>query len=348
MRASTAILLLGLAIASCSSGHAEDQAVSSITYDSLLPSLEASSVAAADLAGSVETFCREPSPASQSAVTSAWQSAKAQWGRAWLTTWFGPADMLRTVSRVDYQPISEEGIEELLASPVILDAEYVMNQAASTERGLGAIEYLAFGDSDAGDDPRRCELLTAASEVVASETAALEQAWSSSYQDGPAFSESFAGEGMPADDALGELVSAVVETLKQQALFQVGAAAGISAAEPDPEAIPEGEAGAAADFYRAQLEAVRSLLEAGAPESLGDLISARSPEVMDRFDQHLEGALAELDQIEGSMRDIATEDPARLEPLYEHLSELLITFESDVVSLLDLTLGFSDTDGDTG
>ncbi len=58
--------------------------------------------------------------------------------------------------------------------------------------------------------------------------------------------------------------------------------------------------------------------------------------------------MAELDGMEGPMREIAAEDPGRLEPLYQHLSELLAAFESDVVSLLDLTLGFSDTDGDSG
>ena len=348
MRAFVATLLLGWAMVSCSSGPAEDEVVSSITYESLLPALEASSLAAADLAGAVEAFCVEPTSGSHEPVASAWESSKGLWGQAWLTTWFGPADMLRTVSRVDYQPISEEGIEDLLASPETLDADYVMNQAASTERGLGAIEYLVFGEVEAAGGPRRCELLAATSEVVASETAALEDAWGSSYQGGPAFADSFAGDDMPANDALGELVSAVVETVKQQSLFQVGAAVGISASEADPEAIPEGEAGAAADFYRAQLEAIRSMLEAGFPDSLGELITARSPEVMDRIDQHLGGALAELDGIEGPMREIAGEDPARLEPLYEHLSELLAAFESDVVSLLDLTLGFSDTDGDSG
>ncbi len=290
MRASAATLLLGLALISCSPGPAEDEVVSAITDENFLPALEASSLAAADLAGAVGTFCVEPTSGAHEAIASAWESSKTQWGQAWLTTWFGPADMLRTVSRVDYQPISEEGIEELLASTEILDADYVMNQAASTERGLGAVEYLLFGEADGGDEPRRCELLAATSEVVASETGALEEAWRSSYQDGPAFADSFAGEDMPANDALGELVSAVVETLKQQSLFQVGAAAGISAPEPDPEAIPEGEAGAAADFYRAQLQAIRSMLEAGAPDSLGDLITARSPEVMDRIDQHLDGA----------------------------------------------------------
>jgi predicted lipoprotein len=90
------------------------------------------------------------------------------------------------------------------------------------------------------------------------------------------------------------------------------------------------------------------MLEAGAPDSLGDLIGARSPEVKARIDEHVEGAFAELDGIKGPMREIAADAPDDLAPLYEHLSELLSAFESDVVSLLDITLGFSDTDGDTG
>ena len=48
------------------------------------------------------------------------------------------------------------------------------------------------------------------------------------------------------------------------------------------------------------------------------------------------------------MRDIARDRPEVLEPIYEGIAELRTLFESDVVSLLDITLGFSDTDGDTG
>ena len=347
MRRKVATLVLGALVIACASGTGEAEVVSSITNASLLPALEVSSRGAADLKAAAGEYCANPSTANRDALAEAWEVSKAAWGHAWLTTWFGPADMLRTVSRVDYQPIDEEAIEDLLASTEPLDADYMMNQAASTQRGLGAIEYLVYGESDPGEE-RRCELLSATVEVVASEVEALEKAWSESHQGGAPFAESFAGESMPSNDALGELVSAAVETLKQQSLYQVGKAIGISASEADPAAIPEGEAGLASDFYRAQLESIQSMLDAGAPDSLGDLVEARSPEVKARIDEHVEGAFAELDGIKGPMREIAADAPDDLAPLYEHLSDLLSAFESDVVSLLDITLGFSDTDGDTG
>jgi predicted lipoprotein len=256
--------------------------------------------------------------------------------------------MLRTVSRVDYQPISEDGIEELIASGEPLDVDYVMNQAASTQRGLGAVEYLAFDDPAIAAEPRRCELLSATAEVVAAETATLEAAWATGHDGNPPFAEAFAGENMPSNDALGELISSIVETLKQQSLFQVGKAIGVSSPQPEPEAIPEGSSGSAASFYHAQLDAIRSMLDSGTPNSLAELIAARSPEVGARIDEQLDDAMAELDGVEAPMREIAREDPASLEPLYEHLYQLLGLFESDVVSLLDVTLGFSDTDGDSG
>ena len=101
-------------------------------------------------------------------------------------------------------------------------------------------------------------------------------------------------------------------------------------------------------MYRSQLESIRVALDAGGEDSLGELIRARSPEVADRIDETLDRAIAEVDALEGPMRDIARDRPEELEPIYEDIAELRTLFESDVVSLLDITLGFSDTDGDTG
>ncbi|MGH8944221.1 MAG: hypothetical protein ACRDWF_15500, partial [Acidimicrobiia bacterium] len=75
---------------------------------------------------------------------------------------------------------------------------------------------------------------------------------------------------------------------------------------------------------------------------------ARSPEVADRIDETLNRAITEVSALEGPMRDIARDRPEELEPIYEDIAELRTLFESDVVSLLDITLGFSDADGDTG
>ena len=101
-------------------------------------------------------------------------------------------------------------------------------------------------------------------------------------------------------------------------------------------------------MYIAQLEGIRDALTAGEDESLGALIRARSAEVADRIDESLDRAIADLSGLEGPLRTMAEEQPELLQPTYQDVAELRTLFESDVVSLLDITLGFSDTDGDTG
>jgi predicted lipoprotein len=310
--------------------------------------LGASSAGAAELSTAVLSFCEAPDLARQEIAQEAWRQSKVAWSQALLATWFGPAQMLRTVSRVDYEPVNAEGIEALLESAEVLDVDYVLNQAASTERGLGTIEHLLFDSLGRSGDPRVCELMASTAAVVASETLGLEEAWTVSYQEGTPYVEAFAGEGMTSDDAMADAVSAIVESLKQMSLFQLGKALAISSQEAIVEAIPEGRAGGAASAYLAQLVGIRSLLDAGETSSLGALIQTRSDEIAALIDEHLAAAIEELADIDSPLRQIAADDPAQLDPLYDHLSELLTLFEADVVSLLDITLGFSDADGDSG
>jgi predicted lipoprotein len=341
-------LVTAVLVVACSTGPTDAEVVQSMTATALVPSMEASSAGAAELATAVTTFCAAPTTAGQEQAQEAWRGSKRNWDRAILTTWFGPAQMLRTVSRVDYEPVNEEGIGELLASAETLDADYVLNQAAATERGLGAIEYLLFDSVARAGDARVCELMTSTAEVVASETLALEKAWTESYQAGTPFVERFSGEGMTTDDAMANSISAIVETLKQMSLFQLGKGLGISSPEPVIDAIPEGRAGFGADAYIAQLEGIRALLIGGGETSLGDLITARSDEISAQIDGHLAVASELLGGIDAPLRQVATDNPGELEPVYDEVSELLRIFEADVVSLLDITLGFSDADGDSG
>ncbi len=340
--------VMAIVLIACSAGPTNDEVVQSMAENALVPAMGVSTAGAAELAASVEAFCSAPSTETQAAAQEAWKSAKQAWGRSILTTWFGPAQMLRTVSHVDYEPIDEEGIDELLASPEVLDVDYVMNQAAATQRGLGGIEYLLFDSLERAGDPRVCELMTSTAEVVASETKALETAWTDTYEDGSPFVDRFLGETMTSDEAMANSISAIVETLKQMSLFQLGKALGISAQEASIEAIPEGRAGFAADAYIAQLESIRALLDDGGESSLGALIASRSSEISTQIDTHLTTAVEALDVIDAPLRTVAADDPTQLEPVYNDVAELLRIFEADVVSLLDITLGFSDADGDTG
>lgn len=338
---------LTLILAACSSGPSETDVVSAMADDALVPAIHSAAGAAEELSTAATEFCRTPSAAGLEAVQESWRRAKSAWERSELTTFFGPADMLRSMSKVDYAPVIEASIDELLSSDVGIDADYIDNRAASTQRGLGAIEYAMFRELDAAADARVCSLATSASDVVAAETRALEEAWTVSSDGGDPYVEAFTGT-MTSNQAMGDVIGAVVETLKRQSLFELGEALGISAPDPEIEAVPEGAAGEATAGYIAQLEGIRDVLAAGDTDSLGSLIRARSEEVADRIEELLDDSLARLAALQGPMRDLIGESPDQVEAIYDNLAGLRTLFESDVVSLLDITLGFSDTDGDSG
>lgn len=318
-----------------------------MTEGAVTPGLVQSAESGVALSTAVADWCANPTPESLEAARNAWREARLDWNRTELVSFFGPADMLRTVSKVDYFPVSPEGIDHLLESGTTIDVAYVTGQAASTQRGLGALEHLLFGPPAEEPDGSACDLATAASEVVGTEITALSDAWGTSLDGGPAYSETFSVT-MSTDDALADTIGAIVETLKHQSLLQIGKALGESAPEPDVTALDEGEAGFGADSYLAQLEGIRTWLDAGGETSLIALIEARSPEVADDINSHLDSAMAGLEAIEGPLAEAAEAGSPELHAVYEDLNALRVLFEADVVSLLDITLGFSDTDGDSG
>jgi len=341
------IAILTVALAACSSGPPEVDVVSNAAHLALIPAMENAADEIAILSTATETFCSTPDGVTHEGAIDDWRSAKQAWERSELTTFFGPADMLRTVSKVDYAPISETGIDELLASDTPIDVDYIDNRAASTQRGLGAVEYALFRDTESAADERTCALAASSAVVAANAATALVDSWTKSFNGGEPWVDVYTVV-IPPNQSFGDLVASFVETLKRQSLFELGQALGISAPEPNVEAIPEGAAGEAAAMYTSQLESIRVTLDAGGEDSLGELIRARSPEVADRIDETLDRAIAEVSALEGPMRVIAAESPETVEPIYQDIADLRTLFESDVVSLLDITLGFSDTDGDTG
>lgn len=342
-----ASFLLVVVLVSCTSGPVDADAVTSLTDQGIVPALEEADTAASDLAVSVETYCREPGEAALEDARQAWFAAKTAWEAAETATMYGPGSMLRTVAKVDYEPVDSEGIDELLASDTTIDVDYVDNRSAATRRGLGTVEYLLFGAVAPELAARACELLTATASVIANETSALVTAWTDSYQGGEPYRVTFTGE-LPTDSALAEVVLSMVDTLKRESSFELGRAIGVTSFEPRHEAIPEGPAGAGVDRYQAQLDGIRSLLTAGGESSLLALLDHRSEEVADRVESLLDEATAELASLDEPLADLVRDDPERLAPLQSVLADLVTVFEADVVSVLDITLGFSDTDGDSG
>lgn len=342
-----AATIVALALAACASGPGEAEVIGSVTDRAIIPTAETAAADSAALADAVEAFCADPQAASLEAAQTAWREAKNSWEVAEIATFHGPGHMLRTVAKVDYEPISPESIDELLASDTAVDVDYIDNRVSSTRRGLGAVEYVLFDDLDPSYSPRACELMQPTTVVIATETAAHADAWTTSHGRGDAYSITFTEE-MTTDAAMGDIVSSIVETLKRQSRFELGRALGITAQEPDPTAIPEGEAGAGAARYVAQIQSIDRTLTAGGESSLSAMIAARSEDTASQIESLLAEAEETFAGIDRSLVAVATDEPESLTEVQAVLDELVTLFEADVVSLLDITLGFSDTDGDSG
>jgi predicted lipoprotein len=153
---------------------------------------------------------------------------------------------------------------------------------------------------------------------------------------------------MTTADSLAEIVGSLVDAFHRYASREIGLAIGATSSDADPAAVPDGPAGSGASDYLARVEGIELLLSAGGDASLMALIRARSPEVANGIAAALDEVRSELGSLDEPMALIAESRPERLETLYERMRDLHVVFEADVVSALDITLGFSDTDGDSG
>ncbi|HEY6634942.1 MAG TPA: hypothetical protein VI141_04940, partial [Acidimicrobiia bacterium] len=190
-------------------------------------------------------------------------------------------------------------------------------------------------------------LTVAAATVAAEATEQLRIAWSEGLDDMPPHIEVFTTT-MDSNDALADVVGAQFEILNRQTLFELGKALGVSAPGPVPDAIPEGPAGAGVERYRAQLEGIDATIRSGGEASLLGLIRSRSAEVGDEIETRLSSALSRLDEIDGDITTAVVEQSEEMNELLDDLTALRDLIHVDVVALLDLTLGFSDSDGDSG
>ncbi len=347
MRRTAGALALILVLVSCSSGPDRSDVVTAIAGEALVPLVTSAADELDRLATSVEGMCSEPSSDALELVQSAWLAAKSAWERSEVTVYYGPAPMLRTESKVDFEPVSPDGIEELLASDAVIDFDYVDNRSAASRRGLGAIEYLIFRPLDEAAEQRRCELAISAAQVAAAAAGEVATSWTEPDGDVEAFSVVFT-EVMEANASLADVVGAQFEILNRQTLFELGEALGVTSTESHLEALAEGPAGAGVDRYLAQLGGIEDTLAAGGDASLIELIRSRSDQVAADIEERLASAIQTLETIDGTMTDAVVEEPEQMSALLDDLSALRDLIHVDVVSLLDLTLGFSDSDGDSG
>ncbi len=356
LRSCTLGVLVALAMACGPNAPDEKDVLINLTDSTFVPGYEAVSEATSELRRSLDSLCADPSLSLWVDARQAWRDARTPWMRS-EATWFGPVMDRRSVRLVDWPQVEPERIEAMLIDNPAVTEDDVRNRLASTQRGLGAIEYVLFSEAslESLQDPSstRCEYLTALGELVESETSAIAADWAVKRAAGAAYKEFFTGRSdssLETDQAVAELVRTQVFLIRTVVDMRLAGAMGLRGGEPDPSALPGGNGHNALNDLRNEILGMRDIYvgdeESGGP-GISDIVLGLSSETDERMREHFASALAAIDAVAPPLRAAIQERPEQVQAVYDRLSELQRTLSTEVVSLLGISVGFSDTDGDS-
>lgn len=356
LAAGSCALLIAVSVA-CDSGPAvsEEEVIIGLTDGVIVPGYRAVAAESRDLRATLEDLCSTPSDMAMDRARQAWMDARASWKKS-EATWLGPVMDRRSVSVMDWSPIEPTRIEAMLLDSPVSTEEEVRESLASTQRGFGAIEYVLFG-GDALDrlserNSERCGYLIALGKLVESESAAILDEWSAERNGKPPYSDYFTGRASSSlltSQAVADVVRTQVFLVRTIVDMRLASALGLREGGPDPASIPGGDGQNALDDLRNEVLGIWSMYEG--PEGDGGGISALvlvlSAETDERMRGHFENSLAAIDRVEVPLRTALREHPEQAQAVYDALRNLQTTLNTEVVSILGISVGFSDTDGDS-
>ena len=354
LRSSAIGALLVLALACGSQALSEEEVLITLTDEIVVPGYEAVAAEAGELKTALETLCSTPSNAALDEARKAWKDVRTPWMRS-EATWFGPVMDRRSLRLVDWSTTEPERIDGMLKENSSVTEDEVRNVVSSTQRGLGAIEYLLFGSGAlerlSRDESPRCEYLTALGIVVHAETEAVLEEWSTGTGNEPAYSDFFTGRSsssLLAGQAVAEVVRTQVFMVRAIVDIRLAPALGLRGDGPDPSAIPGGAGHYALDDLRNEVLGLRDVyVGPDGMSGISALVAELSEEADQRMRDHLEDSLSAIEAIEGPLKTAVLERPEQVRAAYDSLSNLKTTLNTEVVSLLGVSVGFSDTDGDS-
>ncbi len=226
----------------------------------------------------------------------------------------------------------------------------------ATQRGIGAIEHLLFAESNNSLTTQgaavRCGYLKALTSVAHEEIEGILHDWDGD-EESPGYAGFFDGSAnssLHPRVAEAEVVRSLVFLVRTIANMQLGAALGVDA-EPDLMAIPSGAAGHSRDDLSHQLLGISEMYRGAEsdPQALGigHIVGQLPPEVDSRMTAAIESALTAIDGVDGSLESAIAGNPQPVRNVYDSFKELQRVLNTEEVSVLGVSVGFSNTDGDS-
>lgn len=309
------------------------EVVAALVQDVILPANGSAATEAAAASTAIGELCESPDSTRLEAARSAVATAWGAW-RATDSFDVGPAMQRRSSSVVSYE-VDVAKVDATLAGSPPTDPETVRNRTSSSLRGYGAAWHLLTADAAAFSAvPARCAYLSAVMSVIANETAMVDDAWTTGLDGAAPYSDAATGVG---DDAMAP--TDVIDSLVNMQLSQLESTSKVLTAES--ELAP----GADSDLPVGEMFQFAAQLR-GIGESYSALDALLTPRVSEAVSERIA-------VVEELLADDATE-PSETPPTADRakavaaaVEELRVTIATEVVSALDVTISFSENDGDS-
>jgi predicted lipoprotein len=305
------------------------------------------------LGTAIDGLCAQPRPAGLEAARTAWRETDVAWQHT-RPVGVGPAMDRRLMSEVDY-PIRPDDVAEVLSDTAPVTPEALAGGRA-TARGLGAVELLLFepdvseAELAAGPaDGRRCTYAAAAITLAGTATQGVLDDWTGEGEATGAYTETFTagmedGDPQTSLSAVVNEVAHALQTIDDQGLRGIAAAETV---DDVPERQRDGAAGQRVADLKALLETVALVVQGpNGDDGLGAVVTARSEETGQRLDDALSNASTTVEVLPDSIPDTLAA-PDDLAAAADAVAELKVVVSTEVASLLGITIGFSDADGDS-
>ena len=232
--------------------------------------------------------------------------------------------------------------------------ERVSQYLPATQRGLSAAERLLFGPggnapAHGSGEQGRCAYLRSVAAVARDEADGILADWQGT-EETKGYASYYDGTGSLAlldKEAEAIAVRSLVFQVRAIANMRLAVALGLDG-EADASAIPAGAADNTREDLLSQLDGIAGLYR-GADGGLGlsDRVRSLSPETDARMLAAIESAIAAVNNLGGSIIAQLEADPAQVTAVYDSIKELQRVLNTEIVSLLGVSVGFADTDGDS-
>ena len=215
-----------------------------------------------------------------------------------------------------------------------------------------ALTLVALGQPDSV----RCQYVVALGDIVADETKAALDDWTGDNPEGKSYAgylNGTAASSLIGKAAVDEVVSGSIHLSRLITDMRLGKALGVEDTQPDSSAIPGGLGHNQVADLRNQLLGMQDIYIGASDPERGDLgISALVRGVDEDADQRVRVAFADaltaVDGLSEPLPETMSRNPEPALAAYQSLKELQKTLSADIVSVLGVTVGFADTDGDGG